>query len=216
MSLDVIGAGFGRTGTTSLKLALEHLGFTRCHHMTEVRRHPETAVLWEAAAEGKPVEWEALLAGYRAVVDWPACYFYRELAGVYPDAKVILTLRDPEEWFRSTQATIFRPEHARRIEQEPIAGVVRNTIWRTFDGRQNDREHALAVYERHIDEVQRTIAPERLLVYDVAEGWEPLCGFLGVPIPGVPFPHANTSADFRRGEPLPGFRLPVSASGASQ
>jgi hypothetical protein len=216
MSLDVIGAGFGRTGTTSLKLALEHLGFTRCHHMTEVRRHPETAVHWEAAAAGKPVDWEALLAGYRAVVDWPACYFYRELARVYPDAKVILTLRDPDAWFRSTQATIFRPEHAKRIENEPIAGVVRNTIWATFDGRQNDREHALAVYEQHISEVQRTIAPERLLVYDVAEGWEPLCGFLGVPIPGEPFPHANTSADFRRGQPLPGLTLPVSASSASK
>ena len=197
MPLDVIGAGLGRTGTTSLKLALERLGFSRCHHMTEVFAHPETAPLWEAAAEGKPVDWETLLAGYRATTDWPACHFYRDLARIYPSAKVILTVRDPESWFRSTQATIFRPEHIDEIAKRPIAGILKKAIMPTFDGRLNDREHALVVYERHVAEVRRTIEPERLLIYDVAQGWEPLCRFLGVAIPPHSFPHANTTDEFR-------------------
>lgn len=197
MPLDVIGAGLGRTGTTSLKLALERLGFSRCHHMTELFTHPETGALWEAAAEGKPVDWEVLLAGYRATTDWPACHFYRELARIYPHAKVILTVRDPESWFRSAQATIFRPEHLVKLETKPNAGFLKKGIMPIFDGRLNDREHAIAVYERHNAEVRRTIAPERLLIYDVAQGWEPLCRFLGAPIPSDPFPHANTTEAFR-------------------
>lgn len=201
MPLDVIGAGLGRTGTTTLKLALERLGFVRCHHMTEVFGHPETAALWEAAAEGKPVDWESLLAGYRATVDWPSCHFYRDLARIYPDAKVILTVRDPESWFRSTQATIFRAEHILELEKRSMVGILKKAISPTFDGRLNDHDHAIAVYERHNAEVRRTIAPERLLVYDVAEGWGPLCRFLRVPVPRNPFPHANKTEDFRRREP---------------
>lgn len=201
MSLEVIGAGLGRTGTTTLKLALERLGFARCHHMTEVFRQPETAARWEDAAEGKPVDWESLLAGYRAAVDWPSCHFYREFARLYPNAKVILTVRDPESWFRSTQATIFRPEHIRELEGRSLNGIMKKAIAPTFDGRLNDRDHAIAVYERHNAEVRRTIAPERLLVYDVASGWQPLCLFLGVPIPRDPFPHANRTEDFRRRGP---------------
>lgn len=198
MPLDVIGAGLGRTGTTSLKLALERLGFARCHHMTEVFLHPETAAHWEAAAEGQAVDWEALLAGYRAAVDWPACHFYGDLARIYPDAKVILTVRDPESWFRSTQATIFGFEHVGEVEKRPMGGFMKKAILPTFDGRVKDREHAIAVYERHNAEVRRTIPPERLLVYDVTQGWEPMCRFLGVPVPSEPFPHANTTADFRQ------------------
>lgn len=197
MSLDVIGAGLGRTGTTSLKLALERLGFSRCHHMTELFAYPETGALWEAAAEGKPVDWEVLLAGYRATTDWPACNFYRELARIYPQAKVILTVRDPESWFRSTQGTIFAPERVAQIAAKAHSGFFKKGIMPLFDGRLNDREHAIAVYERHNAEVRRTIAPERLLVYDAAQGWEPLCRFLGVPIPADPFPHANTTESFR-------------------
>ena len=198
MPLDVIGAGLGRTGTTSLKLALERLGFSRCHHMTELFAYPETGALWEAAAEGKPVDWEILLAGYRATTDWPACHFYRELARFYPNAKVILTVRDAESWFRSTQSTIFRPEHIVKLEKRPNGGFLKKGIMPTFDGRLNDREHAIAVYERHNAEVRRTIAPQRLLTYDVAQGWGPLCRFLGMPVPPEPFPHANTTGEFRR------------------
>lgn len=197
MPLDVIGAGLGRTGTTSLKLALERLGYARCHHMTEVFARPETAGLWEAAAEGKPVDWETLLAGYRAAVDWPACHFYRELAGIYPNAKVILSVRDPESWFRSTQNTIFNPERLAAMQQAPMGGFLRKAISPTFDGRLHDHDHVISVYETHNAEVRRTVAPERLLVYDAADGWEPLCRFLGLPIPSDLFPHANTTDEFR-------------------
>lgn len=148
MPLEVIGAGLGRTGTTSLTLALERLGFVRCHHMTEVIRHPETAKDWERAAEGQPVDWEAILAGYRATTDWPACHFYALFAARYPRAKVILTVRDPESWFRSTQATIFSEEHLKEVERRPMAGILTKIIAPVFDGRWHDRDHMIAVYER--------------------------------------------------------------------
>jgi hypothetical protein len=208
MPLDVIGAGLGRTGTTSLKLALERLGFARCHHMSELIFHPETAAWWERAAEGKPVDWEQVLAGYRATVDWPACHFYRELAALYPAARVILTVREPQSWFRSTQATIFSDEHVQVVGERPMAGFMSKAIVPMFDGRLHDREHVIDVFQRHNAQVRRTIAPQRLLVYDVAEGWEPLCRFLGVASPSEPFPRANTTADFRRGRPLPGIVRP--------
>lgn len=198
MPLDVIGAGLGRTGTTSLKLALERLGFVPCHHMIEVIQHPETAPLWEAAAEGKPVDWEALLAGYRAAVDWPVCHFYRELARIYPEAKIILSVRDPESWFRSAQSTIFRPEHMDLVEKRPMGGFLKKAVFPMFGTGLHDQDSSIAVYERHNAEVRETIDPQRLLAYDVTQGWEPLCAFLGVPIPPESFPHANTTEDFRR------------------
>ncbi len=205
MPLDVIGAGLGRTGTTSLTLALEQLGFVRCHHMREVIRRPETARDWERAADGERVDWEAILAGYRATTDWPACHFYSEFAALYPRAKVILTVRDPGSWFRSTQATIFNDEHLKEVERRPMAGIMRKIIGPLFDGRLHDRDHMIAVYERHNEQVRRTVAPERLLVYEVAAGWAPLARFLGVPVPSEPFPRANTTEDFRRGHPAPGI-----------
>ncbi|MGH8258078.1 MAG: sulfotransferase family protein, partial [Steroidobacteraceae bacterium] len=192
----------------SLKLALERLGFVRCHHMVELFLHPEMATTWERAADGEPVDWEAFLEGYRATVDWPACHFYKALAARYPQAKVVLTVRDPQRWFRSTQATIFSAEHLEEVEHRPAGGFVRKAIMATFDGRMHDRDHLISVFERHNEEVRRTIAPERLLTYDVAEGWEPLCRFLGVPVPPDPFPRANTTDDFRSGHPVPGFERP--------
>ncbi|HTT02582.1 MAG TPA: sulfotransferase [Steroidobacteraceae bacterium] len=195
MSLAVIGAGLGRTGTTSLKFALEQLGFAPCHHMTELIQRPHTAHAWERAASGEPVDWDELLAGYRATTDWPACHFYEQLAAKYPLAKVILTVRDPERWFESTQATIFSPEMVESAG--PMAGFFRKAIVGLFDGRMHDREHLIAVYLRHNDEVRRIVAAQRLLTYDVTEGWQPLCRFLGVPVPEAPFPRANTTEDFR-------------------
>jgi len=205
MALDVIGAGLGRTGTTSLKLALEQLGFVRCHHMSELILHPEQAPLWERAATDQPVDWEEVLAGYRATTDWPACHFYKTLAALYPRAKVILTVRDPERWFESTQATIFKPEFLAATSARPNGGFVRDVLLSVFDGRMHDRDHLIEVYERHNAEVRRTIAPERLLVYEVSQGWEPLCRFLGVPVPTGPFPRVNTTGDFIAGHPVPGL-----------
>ncbi|HEX5257409.1 MAG TPA: sulfotransferase [Sphingomicrobium sp.] len=197
MSLRVIGAGFGRTGTMSLKLALERLCFGPCYHMTEVFKNPEAAGYWEAAADGKPVDWEQIFAGYQSSVDWPGATFYRQLADTYPRAKVILTVREPEAWFKSTQATIF----ARQIPddtREPWERMALKVIADLFDRQMRDKKKLIEVYERHNEAVQREIAPDRLLVYEVSQGWEPLCGFLGASLPAEPMPRVNTTEEFQQ------------------
>lgn len=201
MSLLVIGAGFGRTGTLSLKAALERLGLGPCHHMVELFRHPEQIPVWGAATDGAAVDWEALLKDYRSIVDWPGCHFWRELTGRYPGAKVILTARDPRAWYRSASRTIFRAIEEPPPEDDPVAEaqlrLVRKMILRqTFGGSTADEDLAIAVLEMHDAEVKRTIPAERLLVYDVAEGWEPLCRLLGVQAPDEPFPRVNTEEEF--------------------
>lgn len=199
MPLDVIGAGFGRTGTLSLKLALEQLGLGPCHHMMEVLENLDTAEDWARAARGDKVDWDRIFAGYRSAVDFPTADYYRELAEHYPRAKVILTLRNPESWFRSTQNTIFGELNTMAAAPTPIGEVMRAIGTRNFGGRINDRETCIAGFERHNADVQRNIKPERLLVYRVAEGWEPLCRFLGLPVPATPFPASNSTEDFRAG-----------------
>jgi hypothetical protein len=214
----VIGAGFGRTGTWSLKAALEELGFGPCYHMTEVFAHPGHADFWSSAWRGEPVDWEGVLGGYEATVDWPACTFYEELMERHPDAKVLLSVRDPEPWYESTRNTIY--ELSMLLERSPTSrlifglisllvfggfagsrsNMVNDMIWEgTFDGRFEDKAYAIEVFERHNEEVKRRVPPERLLVYDVREGWEPLCEFLGVPEPEEPFPRLNEAAQMRRG-----------------
>lgn len=195
MPLKVIGAGLGRTGTMSLKLALEQLGFGPTYHMMEAFKNPACFTWWADAAEGGGPGWETIFEGYNSTVDWPSATFYRELADAYPDAKVILTERPGADWFRSTQATIFsgnRPRPAPEFERM-IAGVVN----RMFDGRLDDRDHAIGVFERHNATVREVIPPERLLVYQVSEGWAPLCDFLGVRPPDGAMPHVNTTEEFR-------------------
>jgi len=198
MALSVIGAGYGRTGTMTLKLALERLGFGPCYHMVEVIKDPAVkSAPWEAAADGQPVDWEAALEGYRSCVDWPGATFYRELTRAYPDAKIILTSRNPEDWYRSTQATIFArpmPEEA----EDPWGRMVGKVIGRLFDHRMADRDRLIAEFNRHNQEVRQTIAPGRLLDYEVAQGWQPLCNFLGVDVPDEPMPKANTTEDFQK------------------
>ncbi len=208
MALRLIGAGFGRTGTASLKAALEQLGYGPCHHMQEVFGHPEHVRLWQAAVDGKPVDWDALLGGYQATVDWPGCTFYKELMVRYPDAKVLLNVRDPEAWYKSATDTIYRrsrmgfpkslvPLFMPRLRR--FIRMVDTLIWRkTFDNRFADKAYALSVFENHIAEVKRTVPEDKLLVYEVKQGWEPLCAFLGVPVPDVPFPRLNDSAAFQR------------------
>lgn len=213
MALQVIGAGFGRTGTLSLKAALETLGFGPCYHMVELLAQPERVRHWEAAERGRPVEWDALFRGYRAAVDFPAYRQYRVLAEHYPRAKVILTVRDPEAWYRSVLSTTYRasPPPLRtalfalklpfspRLRRLLRALNLARGIWRKdFGGRFGYKDEALKAYRAHLEEVQRTIPAERLLVYDVREGWGPLCSFLEVPVPDVPFPHLNDRASFER------------------
>ena len=219
-TLAVIGAGFGRTGTLSLREALVRLGFGPCDHMLENFEHSERFALWREAYErkrrGQPIDWRPLLGGYRAVVDWPGAYFWRELVAAHPDARVILTERDPGRWYESTLATIFSLRA--RADESPVArGMVRliglvmpamrqgfetvdAVIWDgTFGGRFADREHALRVFAGHNREVRESVPADRLLVFDVRQGWEPLCAFLGVPVPeNESFPHVNDAESFRK------------------
>jgi hypothetical protein len=202
MTLQVIGAGFGRTGTNSLKLALEELGFGPCHHMFELRDHPQQLGFWQAAARGETPNWDQVFEGYKSQVDWPGARYWRELAAHFPDAKVILSVRPEESWFKSVMATIY-PAMAAHQSHESADRRARSQmafetiVQQTFDGRMDDRDHAIAVFRRHIEDVQNSIPPERLLTYRAGEGWEPLCRFLGVAVPGTPFPRANTTEAFQ-------------------
>lgn len=201
MALDIIGPGFGRTGTASLKIALEHLGFGPAHHMFEVRDNPKLLPAWQAVADGAAPDWNNIFRGYRSQVDWPGARFWRELAEHYPDAKVILTVRDPDDWFDSIQATIapFIANRGKHPDPHPnaIAEMGHKLIVEgVFGGRLDDRTHATKVFRDHIAEVTDTIAPERLLVLDMREGWTPLCRVLGCAVPNISFPRLNSSKQF--------------------
>lgn len=200
MALSVIGAGFGRTGTLSLKVALEQLGFAPCHHMMEVFANPGQAPVWLSAAKGEAVDWDSFLSGYKASVDWPSCHFWRELAAHYPEAKVILSTRDARRWYKSISETIFRAMEGEMPEEGPgrdVMAMARYVVSdETFGGR-TDEAHVLDVLTRHEAEVKHGIPAARLLVFDVAEGWEPLCRFLGVAVPDAPFPRTNSSKEFQ-------------------
>lgn len=214
MPLEVIGAGFGRTGTMSLKVALEELGFGPCYHMTEVFARPEHVGPWETAARGEPVDWDDLFRGYRASVDWPSAAFYKDLMEEYPSAKVILTVRDPDRWYESARGTIFNIQKVasspifsmaalfvpRMRQMKRVATMASDLAWnRMFDGRFEDRGYAIEAFERWNEEVERRVPPEKLLVYEVKEGWEPLCEFLGVEAPAdEAFPHLNDGETFRK------------------
>ncbi len=200
MSLKVIGAGFGRTGTTSLKEALEILGLGPCHHMIEVFKHPEQVPLWDRAALGQLTDWDEIFAPYASSCDWPSCHFYKELADFYPDTKVILTLRDSKSWFRSMASTIMPHMMPQKDGGKPVLPGIFGPIIMGEKTFRNDfsEENVIRTYERHNEEVRRVIAPGRLLVFEAKDGWEPLCKFLGVPVPDRPYPKMNTIEDFRR------------------
>jgi hypothetical protein len=197
-ALQVIGAGLGRTGTLSMREALVRLGFDPCDHMRENFEHPERFTLWDEALRrknaGEPIDWRPLLAGYRAIVDWPGAYFWRELTAAHPEAKVILTVRDPDRWYDSIRATIFS------LGDDQLPAGPREMIFtRTFGGRLTDRQHCQNVFARHNQAVQEAIAADRLLIIDVKEGWEPLCAFLNVAVPRQePFPRVNDTAAFQQ------------------
>jgi len=204
MSLDVIGSGFGRTGTLSLKLALEQLGFGPCYHMIETRTHPPHDAMWLAMATGKSIDWRAILGLYRSTVDWPSVFIWKELIAANPDAKVILTVRDPQTWYESASKTIF----ARMLEYEGDGAqdadphhldhmrMVNAVVLDKAFGGDLSRNHAIEIFNAHNAEVRRTVPPEKLLVYEAGEGWDPLCAFLGVPVPESPYPNVNSTADF--------------------
>lgn len=211
MSLAVIGAGLPRTGTMSLKLALDRLGLGPCCHVYEMLK-PENVGLngeWERFFDGGPFDWEAIFRGFNSAVDSPTCYFYRTLAAAYPDAKLILTLRDPQSWIRSIQATISAPEVRERFMSNP--SMARFLTKMRDASRKESSESpepdpdadyferlSVEFFEYHNDQVKRVIAPQRLLVFEVKEGWEPLCRFLDLPIPDEPFPQKNATVEFQQ------------------
>lgn len=224
MAFQVIGVGFGRTGTSSLKVALEQVGFGPCDHMAEVIKNPARAALWmEAAAakeRGEAFDWERLYADYRSTADWPGAFFWRELIAAYPEAKVILTTRDPERWYDSMRRTVYAirhdPEVMRRVADSfdletdlkwmPL--MVDKLIFDgTFHGQFADRSRAIRIFEEHVAAVEATVPAERLLVFEAQAGWEPLCRFLGVPVPVEPYPRLNDAASMeerlRRGDGVP-------------
>ncbi len=201
----IIGAGFGRTGTMSLRAALEELGYAPCYHMLEVFKHPSHIKVWQAAADGEPVDWHRFLGTYMAGLDYPLPAFYRELLAVFPEARVILTVRDPDGWYASTKETIYQgtavPDFLLKLlpRFNGMKKMVQATTWdRLFDGRFEDRDFAIRRFEEHIAEVKRTIPAERLLIFRVRDGWPPLCAFLEKPVPERPFPHINDRKTTRR------------------
>lgn len=191
--LRVVGAGLGRTGTMTLKLALEKLLGGRCYHMVEVFAHPEHVAVWHEAARGGATDWRALFGGYHAAVDWPAAAYWRELMQLYPDALVLLSVRDSESWWRSAHGTIFP---SIRIAPPAWRAMVEDLFAARFTADLEDREKCIEAFERHNAEVRAGVPPERLLEWRATDGWEPICAALGVPVPAEPLPHANSSEEF--------------------
>ncbi|TGP20249.1 MULTISPECIES: sulfotransferase family protein [unclassified Mesorhizobium] len=194
MSIKVVGTGFGRTGTDSMREALTMLGFGPCHHMSEVMAHDEQKRLWRALAKGAAPDWDRLFAGYKSCVDWPSAHYWRELIAAYPHARVILTWRSPESWWESFAKTIL-PAIADSQDQESLG--ISLVSRKVFGGRADDRAHAIATYEANVEAVLDTVPAERLLVHKLGDGWEPLCAHLGVPVPAEPYPNRNTTKEFR-------------------
>jgi hypothetical protein len=197
MALDVIGAGFGRTGTLSLKLALERLRYGPCYHMEEIIRDPAKIDDWMNVTRSSPPNWDGVFDGYRTCVDWPAATYWRDLAAYYPEAKIILSVRDPEDWFESTQKTIFNAEMVATLPP-PMREMIDLTVFSLFDGQINDRSRCIEVYQRHFEAVINSPRPERLLLFRASDGWGPLCDFLGCPVPVEPYPRTNDADEFRR------------------
>jgi hypothetical protein len=196
MALRVVGAGLGRTGTLSLKLALEKLLGGPCYHMLEVITHPEHVAPWHAAARGEPVEWHALLAGYAAAVDWPASAFWPELADAFPDALVLLSVRDPDAWWESASQTIF-PGILRASSRMPDwHAMVVDMFANRFTSAIDDAGASKAAFERHNEDVRKRVPAHRLLEWRAEDGWAPLCEALRLPVPAEPFPRANTRDEF--------------------
>lgn len=191
MALEIIGAGLGRTGTLSLKHALEQLGFGPCYHMQEVFADAARAVpQWTAVARGAP-DWEAIFEGYQATVDYPACTYWRELAALYPQAKIILSTRDADSWFDSASETIFSPRMLDVIQKGAPQEFITGTVTGVFGDRIRDRAFMTDWFRKWESDVIASVPADRLLVIRPGEGWQPLCDFLGVAVPDAPYPRVN-------------------------
>ena len=213
--MKLIGAGYGRTGTMSLKAALERLGYGPCFHMIDLIGNPEPLPYWQAAAAGEPVDWKAAFDGWESTVDWPGCTYWDQLIATWPDAPVLLNTRDKESWYQSCLKSIHAAgEAGRRGELEggtmpppppEVMQFINGDIWGgVFKGRfKEDKEFAFQVFDEHYAAVRNTVPADRLLEWEIGEGWEPLCAFLGEDVPDEPFPHLNDTAAFREMVGLP-------------
>ena len=197
MTLKVIGTGFGRTGTDSMREALNMLGFGPCHHMRELLKDSEHAKLWSNVYAGASPDWDLLLGGYNSCMDWPSAYYWPQLVEAYPQARVILTWRTAESWWKSFEKTILprilsnkKPDTTHK-NAELIGPLV-------FHDRPQDRDHCISVYEANVAAVKEQVPEDRLLVHGLGDGWEPLCEHLGVPVPDVPYPSSNSTSDFQK------------------
>jgi hypothetical protein len=201
MTLRVVGAGLGRTGTHSLKLALEQLLGAPCYHMVEVFGRPDDIPRWADAADGEPVDWNALMHGYTAAVDWPAAAFWSELADEFPGAIVLLSTRaSADAWWKSANDTIFQVV-AREPPPDPVGRaqimMIRRLLERRFTPDWSDATAAKRAYEQHNETVRAHVPRDRLGEWQGGDGWEPICAALGLPVPDAAFPHVNTTDDFR-------------------
>lgn len=198
MALKVIGAGLGRTATFSLKFALEHLGFGPCYHMAEVFAGVRRNIpLWLEVVRGKR-DWDAVFAGFQATTDYPACTYWRELAAYYPDAKVILTVRDADTWFDSVSETIFSATMQGSLAGSPVGAMMQGVIFDAFGDRVTDRAFMTDWFARRNQTVIDSVPSDRLLVFSPKEGWAPLCAFLGAPVPDAPFPRVNSRDELKQ------------------
>ena len=195
MSLKVIGTGFGRTGTDSMRHALNLLGVGPTHHMHELGSNATLREPWLELVKGATPDWPALFNGYHACVDWPSAFYWRSLIEQYPQAKVLLTMRPAESWWKSFEATILKHiqsnDDPKGFAQLLIADQV-------FNGRASDRDYAIEVYNRNVEDVLATVPAERLLLHNLGDGWESLCSWLDVPVPEVDYPQGNTTKDFNQ------------------
>ncbi len=203
MALRVVGAGLGRTGTASLQLALQQLLDGRCYHMGETFGRPDDIPVWQAAGNGSSPDWQTFLAEYVATVDWPACAFWRELAAANPDAIVLLSTRSSADaWWKSADDTIFQiPRRELPADAPPVFGaqiaMVGDLFAKTFTPDWQDEDSAKRAYDAHNAAVRAEVDPARLVDWLPGDGWEPICAALGVAVPSDPFPHVNSTADFR-------------------
>jgi hypothetical protein len=198
MALKVVGAGVGRTGTLSLKMALERLLGGRCHHMIEVFGHGDEEIpVWTAAIRGGTVDWRALMDPYVAQVDWPGASFWPELSEAFPDALVLLSVRDPGEWYRSASNTIFGGMQGASVGGDDWMSSMLRLLDERFCSKLDDRAAMIEAFERHNERVRSAIPGDRLLEWTPSDGWEPICKALGVDVPYEPFPVSNTTAEFR-------------------
>lgn len=195
--LKVVGAGVGRTGTHSLKLALEQLLGGTCHHMAEVIVRPEEIPIWTNAIDGKPIDWGQLMAPYTAQVDWPGASFWPELTEANPDALVILSVRDPDDWYTSCINTIFEGMEVMLEAGDAWMAALIKMFGERFSDRLDDRNAMVAAFEKHNDAVRAGVASERLLEWTTSDGWGPICERLGVPVPAEEFPLTNSTVEFR-------------------